>query len=234
MPLTKFPGSVFPSMPKNLALYKSAPKALDFDYTWKLGDTIISCADNYNHLGIIISSKLTLSDRIITACRKGQKSYYALNDIGSNYLNPLTLSHLYKTIVLPTVIYGCELWSNLSTNDLERLNVFQHFVCKNAQNLPTKTRSDICEIVFNVLPIISEIDIRKLLFLGRLCLIDHQFLSKKIFSTRLFSFLENISNKQRGFLFRVSSIFCPLTVIMNTYKRDPLIPHFQQNRLGKR
>lgn len=191
--------------------------------------TTIHC----NHLGIIINNKLTLSDRIITACRKGQKSYFALNDIGSNYLNPLTLSHLYKTIVLPTVLYGCELWSNLSTNDLQRLNVFQHFVCKNAQNLPTKTRSDICESVFNVLPIKSEIDIRKLLFLGRLCLMDHQSLSKKIFSTRLFSFLENISNKQRG-LFRMSSIFCPLTALLNTYKHGSLIAHFHRNRLGKR
>jgi hypothetical protein len=172
------------------------------DCAFNLGDIKIPCSDSYNHLGIVINNKLTLSDRILSACRKGQKSYYALNDIGSNYLNPITLSHLYKSVVLPTVLYGCELWNNLSTSDCQRLNVFQHSICntKNAQNLPTATRSDICESLFNVITIISEIDVRKLLFLVRLCQMDPKSLPKKVFLTRLYSILEGVSEKQRGFI----------------------------------
>lgn len=138
----------------------------------------------------------------------------------------MTLLNNWRTIVLPTVLYGCELWSNLSTNDHQRLNVFQHVVSKNAQNLPTKTRSDICESVFNVLPIKSEIDIPKLLFLGRLCLMDHQSLSKKIFSTFLFSYLENISNKQRGFIPDVINILSTysLTEYLQTWLHDCSFP----------
>jgi hypothetical protein len=94
------------------------------DCVFNLGDIKIPCSDSYNHLEIVINDKLTLSDRILSACRKGQKSYYALNEIGSNYLNPITLSHLYKSVVLPTVIYGCELWNKLSTSDCQCFSTF--------------------------------------------------------------------------------------------------------------
>lgn len=36
---------------------------------------------------------------ITEACNKGLKSYYALSDLVSKFLNPKTLSHLYKTVV---------------------------------------------------------------------------------------------------------------------------------------
>ena len=102
--------------------------------------------------------------------------------------------------MLSSVLYGCELWNNISSKDSQRLNVFQHFVCKNAQNLPKGTRSDICETLFNTLPIQSEIDARKLLFFGRLCRLDCDALPKKIFLMRLFSFTENLASAQLGFI----------------------------------
>ena len=97
------------------------------------------------------------------------------------------------------MLYGCELWNNLSAKDAQRLHVFQHSVCKTAQNLPRKTRSDICAF-FGVYPISSEIDKRKLLFLGRLCLLNYEILANRIFLTRLFSLLENLSKYQLGYI----------------------------------
>lgn len=107
---------------------------------------------------------------------------------------------MYKTVVRTFVLYGCELWNNLSAKDTQRLHVFQHSVCKTAQNLPRKTKSDICESLFGVYPISSEIDIRKLLFLGRLCLLNYEILANRIFLTRFSSFLENLSKYQLWFI----------------------------------
>lgn len=143
-----------------------------------------------------MNNKCNFSDRINSACRKGYSTFYALSDIGSPYLNPLKIAHMYKTVVRTFVLYGCELWNNLSAKDTQRLHVFQHSVCKTAQNLPRKTRSDICESLFGVYPISSEIDIRKLLFLGRLCLLNYEILANRIFLTRFSSFLENLSKYQ--------------------------------------
>lgn len=156
--------------------------------------------DSHTHLGIIVNNKGSLSDHIKNACRKGKNSFYALTDIGSPYLNPLSLSKLYKSVVLPSVLYGCELWNNMSTADSQRLKVFQHSICKSAQNLPRQTRSDMCESLFNVIPISVEIDARKLLFFGRLCRMSSQALPKQTFLIRLFSYLMRLTNNQVGFI----------------------------------
>lgn len=110
------------------------------------------------------------------------------------------MAHMYKTVVRPSVLYGCELWNNLSAKDTQRLHVFQHSVCKTAQNLPRRTRSDISESLFGVYPISFEIDKRKLLFFGRLCLLNYETLPNRIFLTRLFSCLENLSKHKLGFI----------------------------------
>ena len=46
-----------------------------------------------------------LCQTVKAACRKGRNSFYALTDIGSPYLNPLTLVKLYKSVVLPSALY---------------------------------------------------------------------------------------------------------------------------------
>jgi hypothetical protein len=101
---------------------------------------------------------------------------------------------------MPSVLYGCELWNNISSAERQKLSTFQHFVCKKSLNLPKLTRSDICESLFDVLPITAEVDTRKLLFLGRLCRMDQNTLPKKIFLTRLFSYLQHLSEVQYGFI----------------------------------
>ena len=173
---------------------------MDETLSWNLGGIDIPCDDNYTHLGIVVNRKCRLSDRIAASCTKGRKSYFALSDLGSPYLNPLTTSHLYKTVVLPSVLYGCELWNGISCQDLQKLNIFQHFVCKDILKVPKRFRSDICESLLNVLPIESEIDARKLLFFGRLCRMNCDTLPKQIFLARLFSHLENLANTQYGFI----------------------------------
>ncbi|KAK3105405.1 hypothetical protein FSP39_024486 [Pinctada imbricata] len=170
------------------------------DHAWYLGDSLIKCENSCTHLGVIINDKNRKTNLINSACDKGRKAYFALRDIGSEYLNPKSMVHLYRTIVLPSVFYGCEIWGQINNTDMQRLNVFQHFVCKNIMGLPRYSRSDIAESLLGLLPIRSEIVIRKLLFLGRLCRLNYRMLPKQVFMTRLFSYLEDLSGKQIGFI----------------------------------
>jgi hypothetical protein len=66
-----------------------------------------------------------------------------LNHIGfhSTELKP----PLVTSIVIPSVLYGCEVWNDLKNKDLLLLNKLQHFVAKHAHKFSTLTRSDICE-----------------------------------------------------------------------------------------
>lgn len=65
--------------------------------SWKLSDSI---GKAYNNLGIVLNNKAKLGDRISTACNKEWKSFHGLSDISITKVNPLTMSHLYKTVVL--------------------------------------------------------------------------------------------------------------------------------------
>ena len=180
--------------------FRAKGAGMDKNLSWTLGDTTIPNKSEFTHLGIVVNNKCKFSERIATACTKGRKSYFALSDLGSPYLNPMTMSHLYKRVVLPSVLYGCELWNGLTNTDTQRLSSFQHFVCKDVLNLPRRFRSDICESLLDILPIESEIDARKLLFLGRLCRMDSHTLPKQIFLSRLFSYVETLSENQCGFI----------------------------------
>ena len=141
---------------------------LNLNFIWKLGSEIISVDESYNHLGVIINNKCTLSDRIMLACEKGRKAYFGISNLVLTFANPLSVVHLYRTVVRSSVLYGCELWNNLSSKDIQRLNTFQHYISKHAQSLPAHTRSAMAESMVGLLPIMSEVDIRKLLFFGLL------------------------------------------------------------------
>ena len=98
---------------------------------------------------------------------KGRQSYFAMKT--SEELNPITIAKLYKKVVLPSVLYGSEMWCDLRRRLVENLNTFQHFFAKHAMGLPRQTRSDMCESMLGLLPITAEIDTKKLQFFGRLC-----------------------------------------------------------------
>lgn len=101
--------------------------------TWKLGQKNIPFCDNYKHIGIIQHSRFKSIDRTTNSCSKGRKAYFAIRNDLSNNTNPLTLVNLYRKIVIPTLLYVCELWNNLKQADLQVLSKFQHCVMKNIQ-----------------------------------------------------------------------------------------------------
>lgn len=154
----------------------------------------------------------------VDSLNKVRKSFFALSDLGSPFINPRTLTQLYKTIMLPSVLYGYTLWNNLSFRDRNQLNKVQYFICKNSLNLPKLSRSDMCEPYFavHVLPICAEIDVRKLLFLGWLCRINPKMLTKNIFLTRIFYYFHDLSTNQLEFIPDITNI------LQNYYRNDHL------------
>ena len=64
----------------------------------------------------------------------------------------MRVSQLYKSVVLPTVLYGCEMQNNLKSLDLTKLNIFQHFIVRRIQSLRTCTRSDMWQSLLGIHP----------------------------------------------------------------------------------
>ena len=110
-------------------------------YNWHIGDDNIPSSHSGCRLGIEMNSRFKATERT-NVCRKVRNAFFAINGIMSNSTKPCVLVKLYKSVVLPTVLYGCEMWNNLKSADLPNYNTFQHFIVKRIQKLRSCTRSD--------------------------------------------------------------------------------------------
>jgi hypothetical protein len=146
--------------------------------------------------------KLTgdLSCRTAEAAKKLRCSFISVIGPGMtlNGWNPLTSLKLYKQICLPSALYGCELWHHISGPKVKELEVAHRYCVKLAQRLPSRTRTDMCTAMLAFPNVLSYIEYRKLLFLGRLMHTDDSKSAKSVFSARL---RDQLSGRQlQGFL----------------------------------
>ena len=117
-----------------------------------------------------------------------------MNSTDRNDFSPITLAKLYKTIVLPTVLYGWETWTNRSKRKPQDLNLFQHYVVKKIQQFPVTIRSDIAECLPGLFRITVKVDRRKLRFLHKLISIPTSTTSRQLFLYRLYKSMVNTHN----------------------------------------
>ena len=101
-------------------------------------------------------------------------------------LHPIGINHapsadLYCKIIIPTVLYGAQLWSNMTHCDTNLIRRLQHFIAQNVHGFPTRTRSDICESMLGLHNISCYVDIMKLNFLHKLFSLPSHVLSKQLF-----------------------------------------------------
>ena len=79
---------------------------------FKLGEAKVHEKESYEHVGVIstipCSKKSPIDDRIA----KGRKTLNAATGLGMkrNGLNMATCNLIFWNVVVPTTIYGCELW----------------------------------------------------------------------------------------------------------------------------
>ena len=111
------------------------------------GSSILKQKDNVNHLGVRQDHNMKCSYRIQERCQKAKNALFAMASQGIHAygLNPLLSCDLYIKISMPIMLYGSELWNNVTSKDKRMINGLQHFVVKKIQGLNVRTRSDKCE-----------------------------------------------------------------------------------------
>lgn len=165
-------------------------KSAKLHRTWYLGPDKVEEVIQYRHLGIYCDKYMGLDNNIDDASSKLKRTFLSLINSGINEtgFHPITSKHLYSSVVLPTALYGSELWSSMSRSHLDEIEKAHRFCIKYTQALPKRTRTDIAFGLLGVKPIEFEIDIRKLTFLGQLCRLPSQNIHKQIFNQRLVSY----------------------------------------------
>ena len=84
---------------------------------------------------------------------------------------------------------------------MNQLHRVQHLFVKSIQKFHIRTRSDIYDSMVGLNPIYAEIDKRKLLFLGKLCTMPVETLTKSIFRRRIFDFIHRNESGRPCFSF---------------------------------
>ena len=84
----------------------------------ELGEQEVPETSQYKHLGITIQRDMTLNTVTKEASTKLKTTFLSLVKCGLHEDRftppPLTAKHIYKSIVLPKSLHGCEVWSQLS------------------------------------------------------------------------------------------------------------------------
>jgi hypothetical protein len=82
--------------------------------------------EKFKYLGTTLTKQNDIYDEIKSRLNSGNACYYSVQNLFSSRLISKDLKiKIYKTVILPVMLYGCETWS-LTLREEHRLRVFEN------------------------------------------------------------------------------------------------------------
>ena len=98
-------------------------------HTMKMNNSSIEKVEEFKYLGTTITNQNSIQEEK-SRLKLGNSCYYSVQNLLSSSLLPKTLKiKIYRTIILPVVLYGCETWS-LTLREERTLRVFENRVLR--------------------------------------------------------------------------------------------------------
>ena len=109
------------------------------DRVFKLGPSRVNERVNYDHVGVRNSIFENDISGIKERISKGRRAFNSVAGIGirKGGITMATCNVIFWSIVVPTTIYGCELWI-LDDNSLSLIEEFQNYIGKRVQRFHPK------------------------------------------------------------------------------------------------
>ena len=86
--------------------------------------------EEFKYLGIILTNQNSLAEEIKSRLISGNAYYHSVQKLLSSRLLSKNLKiKIYRIIILPVVLYGCETWS-LTLREESKLRVFENMVLR--------------------------------------------------------------------------------------------------------
>jgi hypothetical protein len=70
----------------------------------------------FKHLGKAVTNQNLIQEEIKRGLNSGTACYNSVQNVSSSHLFKNVKIRIYKTIILPVVLYGCKTWSLILTN----------------------------------------------------------------------------------------------------------------------
>lgn len=168
---------------------------------WFINGIAIDEKTSWDHVGITLSGNFSSYERSKAAMKKGKAVMGELMCAGfrPGGINPICGASVWKAFGIPTMLYGCEVWSRLTMTEVKLLNQGNTFAAKRLQGLCQTTHSAGALGTIGMWSISGHIDKSKLLFFGNLCRMSPLRLEKRLFIKRLFWFLADNDISHLGF-----------------------------------
>jgi len=86
--------------------------------------------EEFKYLGTTLTIQNSIREEIKSRLRSGNACYHSVqNLLTSRFLSRKLKIKIYRTIILPVVLYGCEAWS-LTLREERKLRVFENMVLR--------------------------------------------------------------------------------------------------------
>ena len=86
--------------------------------------------EDFRYLETVITNQNSIQEEIKSRLQSGNASYYSVkNVLSSSMLSKNLQIKIYRNIILPVILYGCETWS-LTLREERKLRVFDNRVLR--------------------------------------------------------------------------------------------------------
>ena len=150
----------------------------------------------YDHVGIKTCVKGDTHVRTEEKVTKARKVLNMTTNIGirKGGRNLKTCNVIYWTIVIPTLLFGCEIWL-LKDRDMSILNAFQRYAARRLQRLHTRSLNATSCLCLGWMEMLNVIKARKIIFIRTIMVMEDYMPLKKITVERLAEFAPDNVNE---------------------------------------
>ena len=163
---------------------------------FKIGCECVKECKEYDHVGIKNCLFHNYYPRTDDRISRGRRAFNALTNIGirKRGLSMKVCASLFWTIVVPIVTYGSEVWV-LRSDEIEALRKFQRYVGRRCQRFNSRSPNKSAYIPLWWLSIDRCIQVKKLLFLRTITIMEEDSICKTILKCRAESFRVDINTR---------------------------------------
>jgi hypothetical protein len=105
------------------------------NYCIRVASKVFEDVAEFRYLGMMVTNQNCIYRAIKSRPNPGNTCYHAVQNLLSSCLLSETLGiKIYRTVILPFVLYGCETWS-VTLSEKHRLRVFKNRVLREYLNL---------------------------------------------------------------------------------------------------